>query len=90
VIHKVFDHRREVSYELNLVNKNKGLFAKANAKDIQGGSDVLIIFFLEVFSVQRIFEIKKNLVARLNPIMDKTQKGGFACPPHPGNDDSFR
>ena len=90
MVDQIFDNRGQVTDELDLVKKNIGLLAEVQAEDLQGGLDPLVVGFLEVLPVERIFQVEQSLVSRFDLAEDQVEKRGFACSPHARDYDGLR
>jgi hypothetical protein len=55
MVDEIFDNRGQVPDELDLIKKDKGLSAEVQPEDRQGGLDLLVVWFFEILSVERIF-----------------------------------
>ncbi len=75
---------------LDFIKKDIRPFPKAETEEFEGCLDFFVVLFLEVFSVQWIFEIEKELVVGLEMVSDKGEKGCLAGPSHTRKDNRLR
>jgi hypothetical protein len=75
---------------LDFIKKYIRPFPKVKTKEFEGCLDFFVVLFLEVLSVQWIFEVQKELVVSLETVSDKGEEGCLAGPSHARKDNCLR
>src|SRR4030042_4253906 len=75
---------------LDFIKKNTRPFPKAKTEEFEGCLNFFVVLVLEVFSVQWIFEVEKELVVGLEMVSDKSEEGRLAGPSHARKDNCLR
>jgi hypothetical protein len=89
MVDEIFNDGGKVPDELDLVKEDVGATAEINSQDFKGGSDMFIIRFFEILSVERIFKVEQDLVSRFDLAENQVEERGFPCSPHARDDDGF-
>ena len=71
---------------LDFIKKYIRPFPKVKTKEFEGCLDFFIVLFLEVFSVQWILGVEKELVVGLETVSNKGEEGCLAGPSHARKD----
>src|SRR4030042_6500139 len=75
---------------LDFIKKDIWPFPEAETEEFESCLDFFVILFLEVFSVQWIFEVEEELVVSLETVSDKGEGGGLAGSSHAGQHNCLR
>ena len=90
MVDEIFDHRGQAADELDLIQKDVGFPGEIQAEDLQGGFNLFVVGIFEIFPVEWVFKIKKNLVGRFDLAENQVEKRSFARSPHARDDYGFR